>query len=483
MMKADWFCFEGGSGEAALRKEAKRPSRERGGAMSSRSFRNGWLCYTSRVSNTELRPRGVLLYVTIAVFFLVAICSFVFEDFLHPVGPANDLSVPWVATRTFAEGKNPYNDYAEFERIWAATGIHGAHGCPDYRCILAYYTSGYPPTALALLTPLGALSIQAAVRAVMYLSVAALVIVLLLAAAQMGYGWGDPRTLYFIGFVLAMAPLHGGIHNSNLNTAIFALLLAGAVLLRRQQYWAGVALALAFCIKPQVAILFCAYPLLRKMWKVVAAEVATVLAVSVASLGWMGLHHVAWYGAYRESMARFSSPNGPSSFTSSVPSTFHMIHLQVMVHQFVGSAEAVNVISGMIFLVLFSAAAVPIWRKIDTSTEWLGLAVIAVLTLMPVYQRFYSATVFAFTAYWAIDNWSEEIARALRLVLLTLLVPLVTLTKDFRPVVSFIDTHHLSSNRLWNGLVMSYTVWIELAVAVLLIVQLWRMPARNESRD
>jgi hypothetical protein len=137
-----------------------------------------------------------------------------------------------------------------------------------------------------------------------------------------------------------------------------------------------------------------------------------------------------------------------------------MIHLPVLAYQMTHSASAASAISWLIFLAMAGTAAVLIYRRIDASTEWLGLAIVAVLTLLPVYQRFYSASILAFATYWAVENWSNGIARAVRIVMLPLLVPFVTLTMEARPAVSFIAAHHLSSNWMWNSFVMPYTVWI-----------------------
>jgi hypothetical protein len=424
-------------------------------------------------SNPE-RHRRVCL-VGVALLIVLSLAKFV-HDVRWLTFPVNDLTTPWVASKAFVAGKNPYNDIQEFERIWAATRVSSTTGGVDYKRILELYPMGYLPSAFPLVAALTPMPWREAVYVYLAGSISLFVAMLLMLARKLEMPWSDLRKMYMMAFALAMAPLHSGIHQSNLNTLTIALLGMGVVFLPRRPYLSGIALALGFCMKPQVAFLFFAYPWLRRKWKTALTGLVACAAISSSSLLWMHFHHIEWFGAYRESVTKFSLPGGANDFYGPGSGKFEMVNLQVLVFQFTHSQNASAVVSWAAFLLLAMVSAFLISARLSEKNEGLGVAIISVLTLFPVYQRIYTAALFIFVLYWAVDNWRLRSAKAALLLMLPLLLPLVAMTQ-VGALRGFVERHDLDSHFLWNAVVMPHAIWIELFLVAILLAVLYRAPS------
>ena len=383
-----------------------------------------------------------LLYCSVVLLFAYASAVLLFEDVRHMVLP-NDLSFLWVPTKAFMAGKNPYNDTAEFEKIWADAGVGLSWGCPNYACMLDAFTMGYPPTALALATPLGLFGLRGAIFLYLLLSVSLFLWFLILLARKLPPTVDRGGKLFLVAFTLALVPLHSGIRNSNPNTLVMACLLAAVVWFKHRPGWAGIALAIGICIKPQLVFLFFAYPWLRKQWKIVAYEMAGLVAICAGTLLWLSLHHISWLPAYRQSLAHFSASGGPNSFDTAGSAKFRLINLQILIYQVTHNPRFTIVASGVIFLVMLAFATWFIYTRVSPATESIGFAVISVLTLVPVYQRLCSATILVFVIFWALGNWPRRSAKLVLLSALGMLVPFLSVTKSVGIVVAFVARHHL----------------------------------------
>lgn len=416
------------------------------------------------------------VYIAIAILLALSVAKFLYEDLYRLTYPVNDLTVPWVSSKSFVAGMNPYNDTQEFERIWAATSVTAKSGCRDFNCILHVYAMAYPPMSLPLIVPLAILPWRDAVYTYLAASTALFVAVVLMLAHKLPRPWRDPRTLYLVAFALAMAPLHSGIHESNLNTLIVALVIAGATFMWTRPYLSGVALAAALCLKPPVAFLFFAYPWIRKKWKAAFTGLAACMVISFSSLLWMKFHHVEWFHSYIGSVAYWSTI-GTSRFDAPGPGKFQMLNLQVLVFQLIHSSEWTNIISWSIFLVIAAVTAYLINSRVSDRNESVGLAAVAVLTLLPVYQRFYTAAILVLVLFWAVENWPLGRAKIALLLMLPLLLPVAAMTQ-VGAFAEFVRRHELGSKFLWSAFFMPHVIWIEL---FLLLILLWSMALHDKA--
>ena len=146
----------------------------------------------------------------------------------------------------------------------------------------------YPPIWLLMLLPLGALAVSKAY---------ALFMTATAAIATALYGWRDwPGWLAVI-----VSPAAAWVVLSGQNTFLsLGLFYGGLHLLERSPIAAGVLLGM-LAYKPQLWVLVPLALLAARQWKALAAMVATVAALSLASLGLFGLDFWrAFFAAARE---------------------------------------------------------------------------------------------------------------------------------------------------------------------------------------
>ena len=414
----------------------------------------------------------------IVLLFAFSLARFAY-DVSRLNSSADDLVSPWTSSKVFVEGKNPYNDAQEFARISSAVRDSSPDSCPGEACDLSQFRMVYPPSVFPIISPLTLLPWRVAVYVYLVGSTVLFVAMLLMLAQKLQLPWSNPRKLYMIAFSLALAPLHASIHVSNLNTLVVAFLGIGVIFMRKRPYLSGIALAISMCLKPQVAFLFFAYPWLRKNWKTAFTGLATCTAILTSSLFWMRIHHVEWFRGYLGLVIKpylVSAPNVSSIQRTAVPYFYNTdpirylsTNLQVLIFQFTHSPHYSNVISWTLFLLLAAVAAFLIHSRVSEKYEAIDIAIISVLTLLPVYQNFYTAAILIFVVYWAIQNWPLKRAKASLLLMLTLLLPFVAMTRGAPSLAGFVERHHLSSYFFWNAFIMPHVVWIELFLVFILL--------------
>ena len=419
---------------------------------------------------TPLEPKSRIALFVLAAFFLVfAAGEFVFRDLRNTEYhyPVNDLTTPWISSVLFTQGKNPYNDTGEFARIWAATGVPPRLPFTDYRYILSVYPRVYPPTTLLLMSPLAFLQWPSVVRIYLAGSTLLLVSMLFLMARNLPYTWDDPRRLYFVAFALVMHAFHYGIATVNLSTLVIAFLCASVGFLSTRPYLSGTAIAIAMCLKPQLAIGFFVYPWLRKKWKTAFAALAVCALITIISFTWLAIHHIDWFHAWRVEMSRCSlcSPFTPG------PRRLTFLNLQTLAFEFTKSPEWSNLLSSALFVLLAGVSIVLILRHVSDKNESAGIAIISILTLLPFYQNGYNGAILLFVLYWAIANWATRGAKAALLGMLLLLPPVFTLR-----IGRMIVRYDLNSNLLWNGFIELRAIWFELFLLLVLLIALYKTP-------
>ena len=417
-----------------------------------------------------------------ALLLALALAKFVYEDALRLEYPVNDLITPWISSQVFLHGKSPYSDTQEYGRIFAAARIPPTARYEDYLDVLSIYPRVYPPTTMLMLVPLGYLDWRTALYVYLIGSSALFIWSLWVLARKIKLPLNDPQRLYFLAFALAMAPLHSSIHESNLNTAAIACLCAGVGLMSTRPYLSGVAIAAGMCLKPQIAVFFFLYPWLRKKWKTALTALAVCAALFACSIVWMGIHHVTWFGDFLAELSQVTSPTGVNDFLDPDLTAFQMVNLKILIFQFTQSLDWSGILTWAIFTLLAGVSVFLILSRVSEHNESSGIAIVSVLTLLPVYQRFYTAEILLFVLYWSFENWRSKGAKSAHWLLLPLLFPLARMATKNDAVARFTENHNLNSNLIWRGFIMPHVIWIELIILLILLASLyWQSPTPADS--
>jgi hypothetical protein len=429
-----------------------------------------------------MKPSSIvitLLFAIVALEFLIDA-----RDIAYPL---NDFVPAWTSAVLYASGRNPYapvdpaTGHDLFEQItkpswpWSATR-NPSTGCINYDCITGLYPSLYPVSALALFVPLTFLTWQSALAMFLFCSVAVWVGGILVLARSIG---SRIARMLFVAYALAIAPTHTGIHQANPNTLVIGLVFLVVGLAGTNPDIAGIALALAMCVKPQIAGLFLLLLCLRRCWRAAITACVTAGAIVVSAVVWASMHGIAWVSDYAAEMKKLSQPGSVNNFDFPGAGKFQLLNLQVLVYTLTHNIRLSNLITWAAFTCM---VVVALWllRSRDAGLSD-GAAITAILTLIPAYQRIYSAAILVLVIYWAVKHLPEISAKACLLLMAPLLVPGVNLLSTAR-VQSWAMAHSLGSSWIWNGVVMPHVTWIEIGLFAILCFHLTTRKPRAESR-
>jgi hypothetical protein len=314
---------------------------------------------------------------------------------------------------------------------------------------------------------------KAAIAANLLVSMAVFLAWLWMLAESLPMPSGDPRKLFLVAFGLAMIPLNSAIRESNLSTLAAACAGIGVLQMIKRPYLAGVALAVGLCLKPQIAFLLFAYPWLRGKWKAGLTGVGVSGALFAGSLLWMRAHGVDGMRSFLETVSTLSAADSDTSFYKPGPGKFTMVNVQVLAFQWTGSQAISQVIAWGLFLVLAIVSVYLIRTRVSESNEASGIAIVPVLTLLPIYQRIYNETILIFVLCWALAVWPARKGKAALLLLLPLLIPIVGITQK-GVAGAFVRRHNLWAGFAWNAILMPHLIWINIFLAFILIASLYR---------
>ena len=330
----------------------------------------------------------------------------------------------WAAGRAALTGHAGliYNltEFARFQRSFTGEGSEWK-----------FYS--YPPTAILLELPFGVMPFLPSL--VLWLAVPLLALGVLLSHAlgRSARGLGAA--------VLAIVATPAVFLNAwaGQNGMISAVLLAGGLMALRTRPWlAGVLFGL-MCFKPQLLILAPVALLAGGYWRTIAATALTVLAVTGASLVWLG-------------------PDPWLAFVHNLPEQLAIVRQSALnfrrmptVYAMLKALQAPEVLAYAVQLVSSLAAVVAlfaIWRSAAPQTVK-GAAFLVAIFLGSSYAWDYDMVVLLFAAVWAWPHLANLPASrtAVGLVAAMVAYPMIS------PAVTTLTHVHLMPLILWGVLV------------------------------
>jgi len=265
----------------------------------------------------------------------------------------------------------------------------------------------YPPSAVAFVTPFALLPWPYAYCLWIALTVGFMILAaFLMWDAAQNYAPDPP---FFLACILLA---NSGILFSGGNAAGMAVALSviGFWCLSQMKFqWAGVlCMAAGLAIKPHDGGLVWFYLLILGgiFRKQALQALAVAAALGIVSVAWVSQVSPNWFQEWRANIAEISSPGSYDDPGSGVPAL--MIHLQTAVAAFRNQPHFYNLVT-----YLLCAPLLLLWLfvslRIRSTTKgiWLGVATVAVLSLLPVYHRPYDAKILLLTLPACAALWAE----------------------------------------------------------------------------
>ncbi len=401
----------------------------------------------------------------------------------------NDFISPYVQSRALVMGMDPYSPDV-LVRLWPVEGAHRpeflAKDLADGSLIMKRgIPTAYPLPCLFLLIPLAVLPWPVAHFAWLVITACltlAVIWSLLSLIEAVGFKKNDWRSYIFVAFGLALAPLHTGFAAGSI--VIGTVALCGIAVSRAQrgsETFAGILIGMAICLKPQIGLPFFACYLLWRRWRLCGMAAGVVFTTAILALGRLAISGTPWLENYRMDNKVLLATGILSDFTERNPIRFSLINLQVLFYAMVHNAAAANTLAFAISAILFGAWLVlMLLRGAKNNDVLLPLSTLAVLSLFPVYHRFYDAFLLIFPLCWSFREFSgpqNKFARGAFLLMLPFLVPGGSALEQFQASGKIPPA--IVESWWWTGIVMPHQIWFLLALSLLL---LWRMASASSSR-
>jgi Glycosyltransferase family 87 len=283
-------------------------------------------------------------------------------------------------------GCNPYNTSQLEQQFFRAGGRADELNSWDIDVPV------YPPSTFLALAPLALLSYPAArllwfvVNGSLFVTSAVLVLSLC------------PRTHRWLATILSSLILAtSGILLVLGQPAVFAisLVIIGSYLFLRGRWLplATVLCMLSLAVKPQIGGLIMLYFLSQRIhWRYVVAALAGALILLLSGSLLLSLHpgSSAWPATLRANLSATLSPGGSADPRPANQEAIGDANLQPLTSIVFSDAGRFNLAAYAIFLGLLAVwvMAVP-WTKVAPAMHFLALSGLSVLSLLPVYHRFY----------------------------------------------------------------------------------------------
>jgi hypothetical protein len=307
---------------------------------------------------------------------------------------SNDFVPVYTGARCLLHGCNPY-DTSQLEQQFFLAGGHAAE-LPSWDIDVPVY----PPSTFLVLSPLALFSFPAA-RLIWFLLNGCLFVTatgLILALCTPSHRWLATA----LGSLLLLSSTILLILGQ---PAIFAISLLGIgihLFLRGRLLGLGtLLLMLSLAVKPQVGGLIVLYLVARSVhWRSAALALAGALALLLSSALILQLHprSFGWASTLRANLTATLDTGGSADPRPANPQAIGDTNLQSLTSIFFPSDRGFNFAAYAAFMVLLAAWVLAVWgTNVGAELHLLALGALSILSLMPVYHRFYDTRLLLLT--------------------------------------------------------------------------------------
>lgn len=380
-----------------------------------------------------------------------------------------DLTAPFLQSRAWLNGINPYQQGLEKQLI------------PEVEGTQSFNSGIYPPSTSVVLSPLSFLSWSNFKVLWAIMSTCLFFLMLLVCINLASFSYDDIKLYVFIFFAIALAPFHTGIGIGQVSVPVIELCVIS--------YWfyskdmnilSGIILGLAVCLKPQIALFFCVYYLLRKNKKIIIVALSIILIVFLISeIPYFHDNHTlgaSWTWWIDRVVGGYGSTGG-DRFQSLDIRRFSAVNLHILFLSLFNSNNMVDKVVILVFLVFFLLYLYYNFVLYQKKYDLTFFSLIGILMLFPVYHRFYDASILIIPILWSIIEYDSIRKKQSQIIIfcsMFFLIPgatiLIELTNKKIIQNSYIHYH------FWETIVMPHQVW---CLVIMYITLLYSLTKKN----
>jgi len=390
----------------------------------------------------------------------------------------NDFLSPYIQADAWTRGLDPYSPQTLL-RLWPPQAAHlqfVPREVADGSIIAKRgIPTAYPITSLVLIAPLSWLPWNVAYGLWFAINLALFGIMLSVLVELAGFSYRDTRGGFLIAFVLALAPFHTGFVTGNVALAAVELgVIAVWTARQRHDIATAVLLAVSVGLKPQIGLCFLLYYLVRRRWRIFAGAAALLALLAAVGVLRLGISHTPWLGNYLNDNHVLLESGILANFTPVNPMRFGLLNLQVILYSIVGSVGVANHLAELIGVIVLAVWLVLVWRRTSRQDELelLDLSAIAVMSLLPVYHRFYDAVLLVLPLCWVFASYRKARLPAILALLLMIpfLIPGGTILQTMQ--INGRIPSALSERWWWDTIVMPHEIWALLFLSLMLLYEM-----------
>jgi hypothetical protein len=419
-------------------------------------------------------------------FLLLACAEFIARGpvRLAQAGEFNDFISPYTQAKAWLRGVDPYTPET-LAVLWPrqAQPFPFKRDLSDGSLVLKRgIPTAYPPTALVLIAPISILPWPVADKLWSILSLFAFTVVVFSLLLVGEYKRDDWRSYLFLTIAIAFAPFHSGLATGNLVIVVVGL-CAGAVLsaARQRDSAAGILIGVAACLKPQIGLVFLFYFLLKRRWRIVSCATILIAVSAITAVVRLAASHSPWMAVYLSDSRILFAKGSLGDFTESNRIRYGLVNLQLLTYIFLHDrewADAVALAVGGILVVIW---LILMRRRTFKETSLLELGTLLVISLLPMYHRFYDASLLVFPLAWsvrAIIGVLRRFAGTALFLLLLFLAPLGTILQQVQHANWSLPLQDLW---WWTHIVMPCQVWAILLLSIVCLSAMRFQPLDHSS--
>jgi hypothetical protein len=384
----------------------------------------------------------------------------------------NDFISPYVQTRAWLSGRDPYAP-STLAELWPASPRppfllkESADGTlPAKRGL----PSPYPVLAFPVLLTFASLPWRIAICAWVVVCVLAVFTIAAVLIEFAGVRRNKQLALLIFVSVLLLAPVQTAVAASNIVNVVLAVgMVAAFCQTHNRSAWPGVLLTLALALKPTVAVPFAIYALAnRNRSKVIPVAITT--GIFLLSLTIIPQHgRTLWWSSFLGNSRSMFASGAIDDYSTANPLHFQLVNLQAALFPLLRNRTRTQIAAWFVSIILFG-----LWFRAlrrDREVGLLDLAILVSITLLPLYHRFTDAGLLLAPVAWALRELKGEMKRfAAGCLLLAspFLIPGATMLQEFSERSEVLQ--NLSRTRLWNLVLLPHESWLILVICVLLLM-------------
>ncbi len=394
----------------------------------------------------------------------------------------NDLISPYVQSTAWVHGADPYSPQSLMTFWPKGVARPAAEEFQDGSILIKHgIPTAYPMTCFALLAPFTVVPwpvlklLSVAVTTGLFCGA----VWSLVALAGLD-GW---HKVVFVSAATLFAPFHTG--NATCNPAIAAAelgLIAVWACEVNRKIASALLMSLSSGLKPQIGLFFLFYHIVRhytarrdevgRDWRVWGIALGTIVATAAIAVIRLSFAHVQWIPNYELDTHALLNSGILGDFTEHNPTRFGLINLQVALYPLLHDRQAANIVAYLLGASLLLAWVVLMYR-IKARDSLLCLSTLSVISLLPVYHRFYDAAVLIMPLCWVAVSIKSKPNRSAG-------IGFAAMAVFFLPGGSLLETLRdrgtipsaLNQAGWWNSFVMAHAVWCLLALGIVLLYQM-----------